>query len=176
MTAVNLTSFAIANDRLTAIILLVTLLGGVLAIRTMEQTMDPGFTIRTCQIVTGFPGANPERVEALVTDQIEKAVQEVPEIDFVSSTSKTGISIVSVNIRNEFNDMRPIWDDVRRKVEAVARNLPEGVVSARSERRFWRRLRNHRGRDGRRIRLPRVEGRGAATAGCVAATRQRRPR
>ena len=122
----NLTSFAIANDRLTAIILLVTLLGGVLAIRTMEQTMDPGFTIRTCQIVTGFPGANPERVEALVTDQIEKAVQEVPEIDFVSSTSKTGISIVSVNIRNEFNDMRPIWDDVRRKVEAVARNLPEG--------------------------------------------------
>lgn len=123
----NLTRFAISNDRLTAVILLATLLGGVIAIRTMEQTMDPGFTIRTCQIVTGFPGANPERVEDLVTDQIEKAVQEIPEIDFVSSTSKTGISIVSVNVRNEFNDMRPIWDNVRRKVEAVARHLPEGA-------------------------------------------------
>lgn len=125
----DLTRFAIANDRVTAIFLLAVLLGGYGAYQTMEQAMDPGFTIRTAQIVTRFPGANPERVEALVTDQLEKAIQELPELDFVTSTSKTGVSIVSVNIRNEFSTMRPIWDKLRRKIDEAARTLPEGALT-----------------------------------------------
>ena len=63
-----------------------------------------------------------------MTDPIEEAIQELPEIDFITSTSKTGVSIVMVNIRDEFDDMRPIWDDLRRKVERVVPELPEGVV------------------------------------------------
>ncbi len=89
--------------------------------------MDPGFTIRTAQVITRFPGASPERVEALVTDRIETAIQQLPELDFVTSTSKTGLSIVSANIRNEFTDMRPIWDNLRRKVDEAARELPDGA-------------------------------------------------
>jgi hypothetical protein len=125
----NLTRFAITNDRVTAILVVAVLLGGYSAYLTMEQAMDPGFTIRTAQIITRFPGANPDRVEALVTDQIEKAIQQIPELNFVNSTSKTGVSIISVNIRNEFTDMRPIWDKLRRKVDEVARSLPEGALA-----------------------------------------------
>ena len=125
----NLTHFAITNNRVTAIFLLAVLFGGCSAYLTMEQAMDPGFTIRTAQIVTRFPGANPKRVEALVTDQLEKAIQELPELDFVTSISKTGVSIISVNIRNEFANMRPIWDKLRRKVDEVASGLPEGALT-----------------------------------------------
>jgi len=103
------------------------LLGGYNAYQTMEQAMDPGFTIRTAQVITSFPGASPERVEALVTDRIETAVQQLPELDFVTSTSKTGLSIVSVNVRDEFEDMRPIWDSLRRKIDEAARDLPDGA-------------------------------------------------
>ena len=125
----DLTRFAITNNRVTAILAAAVLLGGYGAYLTMEQTLDPGFTIRTAQIITRFPGANPDRVEALVTDQLEKAIQQIPELDFVNSTSKTGVSIVSLNIRDEFTDMRPIWDNLRRKVDEVARSLPEGALA-----------------------------------------------
>lgn len=123
----DLTRFAITNDRVTAVLLVAVLVAGYAAYTTMEQAMDPGFTIRSAQIVTRFPGASPDRVEKLVTDQIETAVQKLPELDFVTSTSKTGLSVVSANIRNEFTDMRPIWDNLRRKVDEAARNLPEGA-------------------------------------------------
>lgn len=123
----DLTRSAIANNRVTAVFLLAVLFAGYNAYTAMEQAMDPGFTIRAAQIVTRFPGASPDRVEALVTDRIETAVQELPELDFVSSTSTTGLSIVSANIRKEFTAMRPIWDNLRRKVAEAARNLPEGA-------------------------------------------------
>ena len=123
----DLTRFAITNDRITFAIISALLIGGLASFFTMEQSMDPGFTIRTAQVITRYPGANPDRVEALVTDKIEKAIQELAELDFVTSTSRTGISIVGANIRNEFIDVRPIWDKLRRKIDDVARTLPEGV-------------------------------------------------
>ncbi len=122
----DLTRAAIRNNRITAVVLAVVLFGGASAYRTMARAEDPGFTVRSAQVMTRFPGASPERVEQLVTDPIEKAIQELPQIDSITSTSKTGVSIIMVNVRDEFDEMRPIWDGLRRKVERVA--LPAGVV------------------------------------------------
>ncbi len=123
----SLTASAIRRKRVTGVLIAVLLTSGVSAYVAMPKQMDPGFIIRAAQIVTHFPGASPDRVEQLVTDPIEQAVQAIPELDFISSTSRTGVSIVSVNIREEFTDMRPIWDDLRRKVDAMKGTLPSGV-------------------------------------------------
>ena len=124
----DLTRAAIEKNRVTAVALLLVFAGGLTAYRGMSRAEDPGFTIRAAQVLTRFPGASPERIERLITDPIEEAIQELPEIDFIASTSKTGVSIVMVNVREEFDDMRPIWDDLRRKVERAAPDLPEGVI------------------------------------------------
>jgi multidrug efflux pump subunit AcrB len=124
----NLTRAAIEKNRITVVVLVVILLSGVLSFFNMSRAEDPGFVIRVAVVVTHFPGASPRRVEQLVTDKIEKAVQQMPELDFVSSESKNGISIVYVNIREEYREMRPIWDSLRRKVADVARDLPDGVI------------------------------------------------
>ena len=125
----DLTRAAIQNNRVTAVVLAVILAAGASAYRTMSRAEDPGFTVRSAQVLTVFPGASPERIEQLVTDPIEKAIQELPQIDSITSTSKTGVSIIMANVRDEFDDMRPIWDGLRRKVEGV--ELPEGVVPPR---------------------------------------------
>lgn len=124
----SLTSTAIRRDRVTGVLIAVLLLSGVSAYFAMPQQMDPGFIIRTAQIVTRFPGASPDRVEQLVTDPIEQAAQSIPELDFISSKSRTGVSVVAVNIREEFSDMRPIWDSLRRKIDAIKKDLPSGIV------------------------------------------------
>ncbi|MGD2114889.1 MAG: efflux RND transporter permease subunit [Acidobacteriota bacterium] len=124
----SLTRAAIERNRVTLVALLVVTLAGIQAFLTMPQAEDPGFIVRTALVLTHFPGASPERVELLVTDKLEKAIQEIPELDYVHSQSKTGISIVYVNVKESYDHVRPIWDDLRRKVDRVRGDLPEGTV------------------------------------------------
>ncbi len=124
----NITRAAIEKDRITAVALIIILFAGLGAYGNMSRAEDPGFIIRTAQVVTVFPGASPERIEMLVTDKLEKVIQEMPELDFVKSDSKTGVSVLLVNIKESYKDMRPIWDDLRRKVDRAAGDLPEDVI------------------------------------------------
>ena len=124
----SLTGGAIARNRVTFVILAVVIISGLMAYLGMPQSEDPGFIIRTALVQTIFPGASPDRVEQLVTDKLEKVIQEIPEIDFIASQSKNGVSLIFVNILESYDEMRPIWDDLRRKVQRVASDLPEGVI------------------------------------------------
>ncbi len=124
----SLTQLAIQNNRTTLVILVLILLAGLQTYRDMPRAYDPGFIIRTAQVVTQFPGASPERVEQLISSKIEEVVRQIPELDFVKSESRTGVSIVSVNIKESFSQMRPIWDSLRRKIDAVTPELPEGII------------------------------------------------
>ena len=123
----NVTRFAIENNRITGVALLVILLAGISGYLHLSRNEDPGFVIRTALVTTFFPGASPERVEQLVTDKLEKVIQEIPELDSVVSESNTGTSIVWVNIHEQYTDMRPIWDNLRRKVQKVLPDLPEDI-------------------------------------------------
>jgi multidrug efflux pump len=124
---VILTRLAIEYDRVTWVLLAIVVIAGLQIFKDMPRAYDPGFIIRTAQVVTHFPGASAERVEALVTSPIEEVVKEIPELDFVQSESRSGVSIVSVNIGEAYTDMRPIWDDLRRKVDNLPTALPEGA-------------------------------------------------
>ena len=72
----DLTRLAIEKNRVTAALLGLALLGGVIAFRTLPRAEDPGFVIRTAQVITSFPGASPARVEDLVTHRLERAIRE----------------------------------------------------------------------------------------------------
>ncbi len=124
----NITRLAIENNRSSFLLLVVILLGGISTFLSMPRAYDPGFIVRSALVVTYFPGASPERVEKLVTSQLEDVAKEIPELDFVESESRTGISILTVNIRQSYTHMRPIWDKLRRKIEDAGEDMPEGVL------------------------------------------------
>lgn len=123
----NITRIAIVNNRTTLICLLLVLIAGVQAFVSMPRAYDPGFVVRKAQVVTYFPGASPQRVESLVSSKIEDAVKEIPELDYVTSESRTGVSIVMVAIKESYKEMRPIWDDLRRKIEDEIPELPDDI-------------------------------------------------
>ena len=123
----NITALAIEKNRVTLVLVFLLLASGLLAYINLPKEQDPGFIVRTAVITTQFPGASPERVELLVTDKLEKKAQEMPEVDNITSESRTGISIVKVNFQESYKEMRPIFDDLRRKVEDVKQDLPEGI-------------------------------------------------
>jgi multidrug efflux pump subunit AcrB len=108
--------------------MLVILLAGFQSYLNMPRAYDPGFIIRAAQVITYFPGASPERVEQLVSDKLEKVIQEIPELDFVTSESRTGVSIIVVHIKESYKKMRPIWDNLRRKIDDARNDLPDGII------------------------------------------------
>ena len=110
-------------------ILLVILVMGLVSYNNLSRNSMPPFTIRIATVVTQFPGASPERVEQMVTKKIEEVAQELPELDDVTSESRTGLSIVTVSLAPNISEeeLQPVWDRLRRKVQGIERDLPDGA-------------------------------------------------
>ncbi len=124
----NLTEFSINRNRVVLSILAVVMVMGMLFYASLSRDSMPPYTIRVASIVSSFPGASPERVEELVSDKIEKVAQELPELKVVKSTSRTGLSVVQVELKMEVKpeELQPVWDRLRRKLSTI-QGLPSNV-------------------------------------------------
>jgi multidrug efflux pump subunit AcrB len=124
----NLTKSAIENNRVTIMMLLVIATLGITVFGELARNSMPPFTIRVASVITRFPGASPDRVESLITDKIEKVVQEIPELKNVTSESRTGLSIVSVSLKEDVkqSELQAVWDRLRRKIDGIKKDLPDG--------------------------------------------------
>lgn len=123
----DITRYTIEKNRVFWVVFLILIFSGISAYFTLPKNEDPGFIVRVAFIQTSLPGASPERVEQLITDKLEKKLQEMPEIKNITSQSLTGVSLVYAEMKAEYSDMRPIWEKLRRKVEDAKSSLPEGV-------------------------------------------------
>ena len=112
------------NRQLLILTMTLVVVWGLSALFTLPRMEDPKITQRNAQVVTFLPGATPERVESLVTEPLEDELFELEEIDFLESTSSTGISIVSVNIKESIRNVDPVWSKVRSKIDDAVPKLP----------------------------------------------------
>ncbi len=124
----NLTQFSIEKNRITFTLLGTIILLGIALYASLPRDSMPPYTVRVATIVTNFPGASPERVELLVTDKVEKKVQEIPELKEVESTSRSGLSVVTVTLKDETppEKLQSVWDRLRRKLDDID-GLPANV-------------------------------------------------
>lgn len=106
---------------------------GIISFFFLGQLEDPNFTVKTAQVVTLYPGASPKEVELEITDRLEKAIQRMPQLDRVTSLSRPGESIITVEIKaNYWSEKLPqVWDELRRKVQDVEDLLPPGSSKPR---------------------------------------------
>ncbi len=90
---------------------------------------DPTITNLFATIVTPYPGADPARVEALVTEKIEEQLREIPEIEEITSVSRTGVSVVQVELSQFLPDaaLETAWSEIRDALSDAALNFPAGV-------------------------------------------------
>ena len=88
---------------------------------------DPDLSHRGAFITTNFPGASTRRVESLVTEKIEQALFEIAEVKTINSISRLGSSSVFVELEEEVNDVKPVWSEVRDRIDDVIPELPEDI-------------------------------------------------
>ncbi len=83
----------------------------------------PSVDLPTVSIKTTLPGAAPEEVESLVSQQIEEVVNTVDGIDELRSVSGQGTSIVIATFKLDRN-LESAAQDVRDRVNSLGRQLP----------------------------------------------------
>lgn len=120
----NIFKHVLKHNRTTLVFYLIILLMGVQSFINIGRQEYPPFTIRGAVIITQYPGRTATQVEQEITEPIEQAVRKIAEVKEITSTSKEGISIINVNIKDEYFDLKPIWQNMRNKVADVS--LPEG--------------------------------------------------
>lgn len=125
----NLPAMAVRKRPITNFVTLLVVVGGFYCYTQLGQLEDPEFTVKTAAIVTSYPGASAEQVELEVTDRIETKLQEMTEIKYLYSSSRPGLSIIKVDIKDEYwSDRLPqVWDIIRKKIRDIEGSLPPGA-------------------------------------------------
>ena len=126
----NLARFAVEHKTLTNFVVALLVVGGLWSYTQLGRLEDPDFTVKIGIVVTQYPGASPEEVELEVTDRIEQAIQEMPQLDTLYSFSRAGLSIIKVDMKQEYwaDRLPQVWDEMRKKIRDVVPHLPPGVL------------------------------------------------
>ncbi|UCD58526.1 MAG: efflux RND transporter permease subunit, partial [Candidatus Hydrogenedentota bacterium] len=122
----NIAELSIRKSVITWVLTILLLVVGLISFNNLPRLEDPEFTIKEAVVITPYPGASAEEVEEEVTNVIEKACQELGQLDRVESRSSRGLSIVKAIIRDKYDkDTLPqVWDELRRKVNDFQAKLP----------------------------------------------------
>lgn len=117
----------LTNHPLVNILFTVVMIMGTLSYCSMPREQDPDINFNWVNINTILPGATSENVEELVTSPLEDAIRTIPDIRFVSSTTREGVSNILVRFRDistRVFDKRV--NDLRREIQNKANSeLPE---------------------------------------------------
>ncbi|MEM9633280.1 MAG: efflux RND transporter permease subunit [Pseudomonadota bacterium] len=120
------------QPRLVALTLLVIIAAGFSALVGIGRQEDPTITNLFATVTTIYPGADPGRVEALVTEKIEQELREVEEIDVIESTSASSISIIQIELLDTLTEevIEQAWSEIRDKIGDATREFPQGVLES----------------------------------------------
>ncbi|HTL40131.1 MAG TPA: efflux RND transporter permease subunit [Pseudolysinimonas sp.] len=120
-----LSVFSLRNRALIALLTIVVALFGTVALTTLKQELFPSVTLPQLVVVTQYPGASPDVVEADVSTPIESAIRGVPGLDSTTATSTSGLSSVSASFTYG-TDLTSVEQKVQLAINRIP-DLPESV-------------------------------------------------
>lgn len=122
----NLAEWSITKSVITWVMIVLLLAVGGKSYQGLSRLEDPEFTIKEAVISTPYPGATAAEVEEEVTNVIEKAAQEMGQLEKIESHSYRGLSIVKPKMKDQFDksSLPQVWDELRRKINDAQAKLP----------------------------------------------------
>ena len=116
----RLATASLANRSVVGLLTILVVASGLISLSSLKQELLPSFEVPQASIVTAYPGASPEIIDAQVSSPIEDEVRTLNNLVNVRSTSSANLSIVRV----EF-DFGTTTATVEEELNRVVANLKD---------------------------------------------------
>ncbi len=125
--ATDMTNLFFRNPRLLALSVSLIMVAGLSSYYVLPRMEDPLLSERIALVNTLLPGADAYRVESLVTEKLEERLRELEEIKELRSESRSGVSTITIELRDDIYEPDPVWSQVRDKLADAEAELPPGA-------------------------------------------------
>lgn len=128
--AFNASAWALTHKPFVVFLMILLTVAGISAYRSLGRDEDPPFTIKTMIVKAYWPGADAASTAKQLTDRMEKALEPLQWLDYVSSNTVAGETTLFVNLLDTAppDAVPDQWYQVRKRIGDIAHTLPEGTA------------------------------------------------
>ena len=123
----NIIEIFVRRPVLAIVVSLAIVVAGLRAMTELPVQQYPQTESAVVTVTTIYYGADAATVAGFITTPIEQAMAQVDGIDYMTSSSKSGISIITANLRLNY-DSRAALSDISARVNAMINQLPSGTL------------------------------------------------
>ena len=126
----NLSEWALKHRSIAIYLMIVAVAAGLFSYVKLGRSEDPTFVIKTMVVQAAWPGATIDDTLTQVTERLERKLQETPQLDYIRSFTRAGLTTIFVNLKGSATakDVPDIWYHVRKSIGDMRPTLPAGVI------------------------------------------------
>ena len=117
------TDIFVTRPVLATVVSLTILVLGLRAVGSLPIQQYPRVESGVITVNTAYYGADPDVVAGFITTPLENAIAQANGIDYITSTSRQGLSAITVNLRLNYDSNRALTE-INTKVSAALNSLP----------------------------------------------------
>ncbi|MFJ3956979.1 efflux RND transporter permease subunit [Arthrobacter sp. NPDC090010] len=122
----RLSELSLANRALIALVTIFAAVFGVITMGSLKQELIPSIEFPRISVLSTMPGASAEVVDKQVGEPLEQALGGVESVESITSTSRSGVSTVSLSFAYG-TDLDRARNQVDRAISTARRTLPSSV-------------------------------------------------
>jgi len=120
------TDIFIGRPVLASVVSLLILVVGLRAISALPVLQYPRTENAVVTVTTTYYGADPDVIAGFITTPLEQAIAQANGIDYMTSTSQSGVSTITVYLRLNYDSSKALTE-INTKVSSVLNRLPTGT-------------------------------------------------
>jgi HAE1 family hydrophobic/amphiphilic exporter-1 len=122
----RLAKLSLGNRALIALITVFASVFGVITMSSLKQELIPSIEFPQITVLTSMPGASPEVVDKQISGPLETALNGVEGLESTSSTSRNGVSQISM-VFSYGSNLDRARNQIDRAISNAKRALPDDV-------------------------------------------------
>ncbi|MDQ0849689.1 HAE1 family hydrophobic/amphiphilic exporter-1 [Arthrobacter sp. B3I9] len=122
----RLAKLSLANRALIALVTVFASVFGVITMSSLKQELIPSIEFPQITVITSMPGASPEVVDKQVSGPLETALNGVEGLESTASTSRNGVSQISL-VFTYGSNLDRARNQIDRAISNAKRSLPDDV-------------------------------------------------
>jgi len=117
---------SLANRAVVALATIIVAIFGIVSLGGLKQELIPSFETPQAAIVTTYPGASPQVIDAQVSGPLEDAVRQLDGLVSTSATSQNNLSVLRVEFDYGTSTAK-VKENLAAAVASVESKLPAGA-------------------------------------------------